>query len=155
MNLILPLFIAATIPLRNPFWPIGYIGEREAISDKPKIEFKTTAESANEEDTKTAVNAESIAAAEEADDNQYGNRLWIQARKALKIGGTMRTKDKEGSHQSVMINGKIYADGDLISMNLDGKRYTWKVKNLTEGGTLKLQRIKCRDLEEADDNEGE
>lgn len=155
MNLILPLFIAATIPLRNPFWPIGYIGEREAISDKPKIEVKTTAESANEEDTKTAVNAESIAAAEEADDNQYGNRLWIQARKALKIGGTMRTKDKVGSHQSVMINGKIYADGDLISMNLDGKRYTWKVKNLTEGGTLKLQRIKCRDLEEADDNEGE
>ena len=155
MNLILPLFIAATIPLRNPFWPIGYIGEREAISDKPKIEVKTTAESANEEDTKTAVNAESIAAAEEADDNQCGNRLWIQARKALKIGGTMRTKDKEGSHQSVMINGKIYADGDLISMNLDGKRYTWKVKNLTEGGTLKLQRIKCRDLEEADDNEGE
>ena len=155
MNLILPLFIAATIPLRNPFWPIGYIGEREAISDKPKIEVKTTAESANEEDTKTAVNAESIAAAEEADDNQYGNRLWVQARKALKIGGTMRTKDKEGSHQSVMINGKIYADGDLISMNLDGKRYTWKVKNLTEGGTLKLQRIKCRDLEEADDNEGE
>ena len=155
MNLILPLFIAATIPLRNPFWPIGYIGEREAISDKPKIEVKTTAESANEEDTKTAVNAESIAAAEEADDNQYGTRLWIQARKALKIGGTMRTKDKEGSHQSVMINGKIYADGDLISMNLDGKRYTWKVKNLTEGGTLKLQRIKCRDLEEADDNEGE
>ena len=155
MNLILPLFIAATIPLRNPFWPIGYIGEREAISDKPKIEVKTTAESANEEDTKTAVNAESIAAAEEADDNQYGNRLWIQARKALKIGGTMRTKDKEGSHQSVMINGKIYADGDLISMNLDGKRYTWKVKNLTEGRTLKLQRIKCRDLEEADDNEGE
>ena len=149
------MFIAATIPLRNPFWPIGYIGEREAISDKPKIEVKTTAESANEEDTKTAVNAESIAAAEEADDNQYGNRLWIQARKALKIGGTMRTKDKEGSHQSVMINGKIYADGDLISMNLDGKRYTWKVKNLTEGGTLKLQRIKCRDLEEADDNEGE
>ena len=64
MNLILPLFIAATIPLRNPFWPIGYIGEREAISDKPKIEVKTTAESANEEDTKTAVNAESIAAAE-------------------------------------------------------------------------------------------
>ena len=98
MNLILPLFIAATIPLRNPFWPIGYIGEREAISDKPKIEVKTTAESANEEDTKTAVNAESIAAAEEADVNQYGNRLWIQARKALKIGGTMRTKDKEGSH---------------------------------------------------------
>ena len=155
MNLILPLFIAATIPLRDPSWPIGYIGEQEAISDKPKIEVKTTAESANEEDTKTAVNAESIAAAEEADDNQYGNRLWIQARKALKIGGTMRTKDKEGSHQSVMINGKIYADGDLISMNLDGKRYTWKVKNLTEGGTLKLQRIKCRDLEEADDNEGE
>ena len=149
------IFLAAAIAVRNPFWPIGYIGEREAISDKPKIEFKTTAESANEEDTKTAVNAESIAAAEEADDNQYGNRLWIQARKALKIGGTMRTKDKEGSHQSVMINGKIYADGDLISMNLDGKRYTWKVKNLTEGGTLKLQRIKCRDLEEADDNEGE
>ena len=85
MNLILPLFIAATIPLRNPFWPIGYIGEREAISDKPKIEVKTTAESANEEDTKTAGNAESIAAAEEADDNQYGNRLMKCAYKVFAL----------------------------------------------------------------------
>ena len=155
MNLIIPLLVAATIPLRNPFWPIGYVGEREAISDKPKIEIKSATEAASEEDTKTAVNAESLAAAEEAEDNQYENKVWITARKALRIGGTMRTQDEKGSHQSVMINGKIYADGDLVSMNLDGKRFTWKVKNLTEGGTLKLQRIKCRNLEETDDKEGE
>lgn len=155
MNLTIALLIAATIPLRNPFWPIGYVGEREAISEKPKIEVKAPSESVSEEDTKTALNAESLAAAEEADDSQYGNRLWIAARKSLRIGGTMRTKDADGSHQSVMINGRIYADGDLVSVNLDDKRFTWKVKNLTEGGTLKLQRIKCRDLEETDDKEGE
>ena len=32
----LPLLLAATIPLRNPFWPVGYHGSHEAISDAPR-----------------------------------------------------------------------------------------------------------------------
>ena len=33
----LPLLLAATIPLRNPFWPVGYHGSHEAISDAPRV----------------------------------------------------------------------------------------------------------------------
>ena len=150
MNIALTLMIAATIPLRNPFWPVGYHGEREPISEKPRIQIKAPSENASEEDTKTSVTAEAIAAAaeESADESQYTQRLWINARKSLKIGGTMRTQDEKGSHQSITINGRIYADGDLLSCNHDGRRFTWRVKNLTEGGTLKLVRIRVRDLEE-------
>lgn len=157
MSVLLPLLLATTIPLRNPFWPVGYTGEREAISDKPKIEIKTTAETVSEEDTKTSVTAEAIAAYNEtSNDQQYEAKLWIAARKALKIGGTMRTTDEKGSHQSVTINGRIYGDGDLISSNHEGRRFTWRVKNLTESGTLKLVRVRVRELDdEAEDKEYE
>lgn len=153
---VIPLIVAATIPLRNPFWPIGYVGEREPITDKPKIEIKTTAETASDEDTKTSVTAEAIAAAKEAaDDQQYTSKLWIAARKELKIGGTMRTKDENGGHQSVTINGRIYGDGDLISFNHDGRRFTWRVKGLTEGGTLKLIRVRVREIDDSVEKEDE
>lgn len=158
MSTLIPLLLAATIPLRNPFWPVGYAGEREPISDKPRIEIKTTAETATEEDTKTSVTAEAIAAANEAaDDRQFTSKLWIAARKELKIGGTMRTRDDKGGHQSVTINGRIYGDGDLISFNHEGRRFTWRVKGLTDGGTLKLVRVRVRDLEDIaeKDNENE
>lgn len=151
MSLALSLLVAATIPLRNPFWPIGFEGEREPISEKPRIEVKTAPETASEEDTRTSVTAESIAAYNESEDDQkFVTKLWISARKALKIGGTMRTQDEKGSHQSVTINGRIYADGDLISFNHEGRRFTWRVKNLTEGGTLKLIRVRVREIEEED-----
>ena len=156
MSVLIPLMVAATIPLRNPFWPVGYVGEREPITDKPKIEIKAASDTATEEDTKTSVTAEAIAAANEAaDDGQFTSRLWIAARKELKIGGTMRTKDGNGSHQSVTINGRIYGDGDLISFNHEGRRFTWRVKNLTEGGTLKLVRVRVREIEDADEKEYE
>lgn len=156
MSALIPLLVAATIPLRNPFWPVGYVGEREPITEKPKIEIKSTSETSTEEDTKTSVTAEAIAAANEAaDDGQYTARLWIAARKELKIGGTMRTTDENGSHQSVTINGRIYGDGDLISFNHEGRRFTWRVKNLTEGGTLKLIRVRVREIEDDDEKEYE
>lgn len=146
---VMTLLAVATIPLRNPFWPVGHVGEREPISDKPRIEIKTTADNSAEEDTRTSVTAEAIAAANEAaDDRQFASKLWIAARRQLKIGGTMRTTDEKGSHQSVTINGRIYGDGDLISFNHEGRRFTWRVKNLTEGGTLKLIRIRVRELED-------
>lgn len=156
MSPIITILAVATIPLRNPFWPVGYEGEREPITDIPKVEVKTAAETATEEDTKTSVTAEAVAAFNEStDDQKYVSRLWIAARKALRIGGTMRTVDNDGCHQSVTINGKIYADGDLISFNHEGRRFTWRVKNLSEGGTLKLVRVRVREIEEESENESE
>ena len=155
MNLLLATALLATIPLRNPFWPVGYTGEREAIVDEPHVKVAATTEETAEEDTKTSVTAEAIAAAEaEAADNGQGlDRLWIKARKALKIGSTLKAGGEDG-RQAVTINGKIYADGDLVSFNHNGYRFTWRVKQLTENNTLKLLRVKARELETETDEKG-
>lgn len=147
MSLLFLSAILATIPLRNPFWPVGYVGEREAIVDEPRHKIVASENEASEEDTKTSVTAEAIAAAEadEAENSQGLDRLWIKARKALKIGNTIKLGDNNG-RQSVTINGKIYADGDLVSFNHNGYRFTWRVKQLTGNNTLKLLRVKAREL---------
>jgi len=151
MSAAISILLIATIPLRNPFWPIGHVGDREAIVDDPHVKIAAS-EQPTEEDTKTSVTAEAIAAAAaaEAEDGQSLDRLWIKARKALKIGNIMKT-DGRNSRQAVSINGKIYADGDLISFNHSGYRFTWRVKQLTEQNTLKLQRLRMRELEETEE----
>lgn len=153
MSMLLATAILATIPLRNPFWPVGYTGEREAIFDEPHVKVATPAEETTEEDVKTSVTAEAIAAAAEADSGQSLDRLWIKARKALKFGSTLKLGDDNG-RQSVTINGKIYADGDLVSFNHNGYRFTWKVKQLTDNNTLKLLRVKARELESEPEEKG-
>ena len=155
MNLIIPIALLATIPLRNPFWPVGYTGEREPIVDEPHVKVAAATDDTSEEDTKTSVTAEAIAAAEaDAADNGQGlERLWVKARKALKIGSTLKIGG-DGGRQAVTINGKIYADGDLVSFNHNGYRFTWRVKQLTDNNTLKLIRIKARELETETEEKG-
>lgn len=156
--LLIAAALAATIPLRNPFWPVGYNGEREPISADPRFEVSAPTEEETRKDAETSVNPEAIAAAEaaEAASNDKGEgRLWIAARKSLKIGGTLRVGSGADSRQAVTINGNIYADGDLVSANVDGLRFTWRVKGLTETGTLRLQRIRMRELEEPSEDKGE
>ena len=155
MNPLLAIVLLATIPLRNPFWPVGYTGEREPIVDDPRIKVAVPSEETPDEDTKTSVTAKAIAAAEaDAADNGQGlDRLWIKARKALRIGSTLKIGGADG-HQAVTINGKIYADGDLISFNHNGYRFTWRVRELTDNNTLKLLRVKARELETETEEKG-
>ena len=76
------------------------------------------------------------------------SRNWIAARKSLKIGGTALAKQPDGSiRSSVFINGRDYIDDDLVSVNFEGNRFTWRVSGLTGGGTLKLKRVRVRPLE--------
>ena len=155
MSALLSIALVATIPLRNPFWPVGYTGDREPIVDEPRVKVAAAAEEAKDEDTKTSVTAEAIAAAEAeaADDRQGLDRLWIKARKQLRIGSTLTIGGERG-RQSVTINGKIYADGDLVSFNHNGYRFTWRIKQLTDNNTLKLIRIRARDLETEPEEKG-
>ena len=149
MSTIFLLLAAATIPIRNPFWPVGYRGKPEPISDEPRVRVTAEASAASEDDAKTSVNAETIAAAaaeQDLDEEQVMNRRWIAARKSLRIGGTMKSSG-DAQRQSIAINGRIYGDGDLISVNHDGWRFTWRVKKLTENKTLQLVRVRARDLE--------
>ena len=138
-----PTMILAAMLLRNPFWPIGYEGEREEISDKARIAVKAAAEA--KEETQTAKAQQEI---RQIDMERETSRNWIAARKSLKIGGTALAKQPDGSiRSSVFINGRDYIDDDLVSVNFEGNRFTWRVSGLTGGGTLKLKRVRVRPLE--------
>lgn len=141
------ILILAALAVRNPFWPIGYEGEREVISSEPKVEVQTVTGQDGEE-TATAATAAALAATSQ----QISARSWQEARKTLRITGTTVVTDRQtlSQRQSVIINGNTYGDGDLISTNHDGHRFTWRVRGLTDGATLKLERVRVKELE--DDN---
>jgi hypothetical protein len=131
--------IAAAMAVRNPFWPIGYEGTREVISAEPKVELGGQSAS-SDDDTATAEMAARSSTATLP-------RHWTEARNSLSIGGTVIATEKDGtSRQCVMINGLAYDNGDLISANHNGRRFTWRVEGITKGATIKLKRIRARPL---------
>ncbi len=151
MTSLLSILLVATIPLRNPFWPVGYHGEMEPIVDT--ITVQSTTETASEEEAKTsaaeaAAAIAAAAAAHEEDESVELERRWVRARKSLRLGGTMKVGGEAGMRQSVTINGNVYGDGDLVSINHDGYRFTWRVQKLTNNKTLRLIRVRARELEQ-------
>ena len=152
MNLTLPFLIAA-VAVRNPFWPIGYEGVKEEISAEPKVEVHV---SATETDDTATAGAEAQAAEQAARAAQVvSSRTWAEARKTLRISGTTTVTDAKGrKRQSVIINGLTYGNGDLISINHEGHRFTWRVQGLTEGATLRLTRLRVKDVED-EESKGE
>ena len=140
MNAILVL---AAIAVRNPFWPIGYEGVREVISAEPVVEIKTATTA--EEDTATAATAAMAAQSSQT----ISPRQWGEARKSLRIGGLVVVTENDGTkRQCVMINGLAYGDGDLISTNHNGRRFTWRVEGLTKGATIKLKRVRAKRIDD-------
>ena len=137
----------AAVLLRNPFWPIGYEGEREEITDKPRVatEAAQKPEEAKDDETQTAKAQQET---RQRDMERATSRNWIAARKSLRIGGTVLARQPDGTtRSSVFINGRDYMDNDLVSVNFEGPRFTWRVTGLTGGATLKLQRVRVRPLE--------
>ena len=146
------LIVAAGILLRNPFWPIGYEGEREAISADMRVKPKVEAEPAKpKEETQTAkakAQQEQEEALRKAKARAAAAMNWNTAQKTLRIGGTVFAKEPNGStRSSVFINGKDYVDGDLVSVNCGEHRFTWRVTGLTEHRTLRLERVRARPIE--------
>ena len=138
------LMIAALL-LRNPFWPIGYEGEREEISAEARVAEKTPPPPEPKEEVQTAMSQQE---SRQKDMERATSRNWIAARKTLRIGGTALAKQPDGSTKSsVFINGRDYVDNDLVSVNHNGHRFTWRVTGLTENGTLKLERVRARPIE--------
>ena len=165
----------STNGVRNPFWPMGYEGVRETISPnvrkKPKkAEPKkappamTVAERKKQEAEKAAAEkaakeaAEKAArekaekeAAERAEAERKKREItgahWDAARAALKFAGRVKLREDANENSSVVINGKVYADGDLISITHDSRRFTWRVEGLSDKSKLKLVRIRAKYLE--------
>ena len=145
MNAVLAML--AAIAVRNPFWPIGYEGARVPITADPVVEVTSASvHESDSEESQTAASAAAMAQRERA----ISSRSWADARKTLRISGTTVVTDTATGRkrQSMIINGNTYGDGDLISVNHDGRRFTWRVQGLTEGATLRLVRVRVRQLEE-------
>ena len=168
----------STNGVRNPFWPMGYEGVRETISPnvrkKPKkAEPKkappamTVAERKKQEAEKAAAEkaakeaAEKAArekaekgAAERAEAERKKREItgahWDAARAALKFAGRVKLREDDANeNSSVVINGKVYADGDLLSITHDSRRFTWRVEGLSDKSKLKLVRIRAKYLEKS------
>ncbi len=126
-----------TIEVRNPFWPIGYNGKREIISPD-KIVSSGLLQSPDEE----------VENQDEGKPNDDDGFDWSGARETLKFGAVIRGTNEEGKPVStIVINDYPYADGDLISVNFDGNRYTWQVQGLSDDGVLRLKRLRARIIE--------
>ena len=67
---------------------------------------------------------------------------------ALVFGGRVKLREDDVlQNTSIVINGKVYADGDLVSFTHNSRRYTWRVEGLTDRNTLKLVRIRAKYIE--------
>ena len=165
----------STNGVRNPFWPIGYEGVRETISPnvrpKPKpapakAEVKAppprpvvsaaekaaaekAAKEAAEKAAKEKAEKEAAARAEaERKKREITGAHWDAARAALKFGGRVKLREgDEHANSSVVINGKVYADGDLISITHDSRRFTWRVEGLSDKSKPRLVRIRAKYIE--------
>ena len=166
----------STNGVRNPFWPMGYEGERETISPGVRARPKKPAASAKKAPPRPAITAAERAAraaaekaakeaaekaAREKAEREAAARAeaerkkreitgahWDAARAALKFGGRVKLREgDEHANSSVVINGKVYADGDLISITHDSRRFTWRVEGLSEKSKLRLVRIRAKYIE--------
>jgi len=163
--------------VRNPFWPMGYEGERETISPnvrpKPKPKpapakagakapppvtaaeraARAAAEKAAKEAAEKAAKEKAVqeaAARAEAErkKREITGSHWEAAKKALVFGGRVKVREDDVlQNASVVINGKVYADGDLISFTHDSRRYTWRIEGLSDKNRLKLVRVRAKYIE--------
>ncbi len=142
------------MPVRNPFWPIGYEGERAVITAEPRVIIaptaSTVAQSVNE-DTQTAADVATVAAVA-APESGASSHLWAAARGTLSVSSPLTLTGVDGVRRSsVMINGKAYADGDYVSITHNDRRFTWKVVGLNESDVLRLVRVRVRKAESLDE----
>lgn len=128
--------VASARAVRNPFWPIGYEGERAVISAENRVPAPArSADVPDEPDSTISTMPTEIATPQH----------WIAARRSLRVGGTVIVHDDGGgTRTSVIINGNAYADGDYVSITHHGRRFTWRVMGLTDAGVLKLVRMRAR-----------
>ena len=153
--LLLAAAMAATAPVRDPFWPVGYEGTRRAISAEPRFAApeEPTAEAVNaQEASKTNVVASAVDPAEEWARRAEEARLklemdnrWNKAVKELRFGGVVKMQK---GLSAVLINGKARAEGDYVRLDHEGYRFIWRVASSETERKLRLDRVKAVGLDE-------
>ena len=122
---------------------------REAAKAVAEKAAKEAAEKAAKEKAE-----KEAAAREEAErkKREITSEHWTAARATLKFGGRVKLREDDAIQStSVVINGKVYSDGDYISITHDSRRFTWRVEGLTDRSTLKLVRVRAKYIEKPGD----
>ena len=137
---------SATDPAKLP--PPITAAER-AARDAAKAAAEKAAKEAAEKAAAEKAAKEAAARAEaERKKREITGVHWDAARAALKFGGRVRLReDGASTNSSVIINGKVYADGDLLSITHDSRRFTWRIEGLSDKNKLKLARLRAKYLE--------
>lgn len=143
--LVLLAALAATAPVRDPFWPVGYKGTLRVISAEPRT--AQAAESPRAEDRVAEFEAKAqwedrAAAARLALEM---DRRWTAAAKSLKFGGVIQMQQ---GCSAVLINGRARSEGDLVRTDYEGTRFVWRVARGESERKLKLDRVKAVSLSE-------
>ena len=158
--LLLAAAMAATAPVRDPFWPVGYEGTRRVISAEPRLSAseEPKGEDAKPEGienlgaSKTNVVASATDPAEEWARRAEEARLklemdnrWNTAVKELRFGGVVKMQK---GLSAVLINGKARTEGDYVRLDHEGYRFIWRVARSETERKLKLDRVKAVGLDE-------
>lgn len=120
---------AEAAPLRDPFWPVGYVPRRP---EKP-VAVPVAA-------SRTGVVASPVPA-------PIGNPVdWDEARRHLEIRGISRiARDKTSGRAAyfAVVNNKVVEEGEVVSVVWNGRVYRWRVTQIGPAG-LQLVKIDTR-----------
>ena len=148
-TLLIAAALAATPPVRDPFWPAGYEGVRHVISAEPRCVAEGVSETGPEAGDGEAKAPEAdldwAHRAELARQQLEMDRRWNEAARLLKVDGVVRLASGPAA---VLINGRARSEGDLVRVDHDGYRFVWRVMRSENENKLRLGRVKAASLEE-------
>lgn len=136
--------VAAPQPVRNPFWPVGYEGERAVISPVPRVrKAPMTAPQPEKEKSSAPVVQEE----EKPPTGEATVEEWRIACRQIKVGVVMRAR-KKGAEElaSVIFNGKICNVGEEVLMDTKHRRFIWKFAGIGRGGVVRLVRVRTEPI---------
>ena len=128
--------------------PVISAAERARLAAEKAAAEKAAKEAAEKAAAEKAAKEAAERAEAERKKREITSSHWDAALASLTFGGRVKVREDEMlQNTSVVINGKVYADGDLISITHDSRRFTWRVEGLSDKNKLKLVRIRAKYLE--------
>ena len=126
---------------RDPFWPIGWEPPKPKVAVPVQPEVKQPEPQAEQKPTPPPPKPSDIAPL----------ALWLDARKQVKISGQSRARGSDGVlRQVIYIDGKGYSAGDSVSLDHQGYRFTWRLRE-GAGQELLLKPLKSVRIAAADE----
>ena len=126
---------------RDPFWPIGWEPPKPKVEAPAQPETPAAEPQAEKKPEAPAPQPSDIAPL----------ALWLDARKHVKISGQSRARGSDGVlRQVIYIDGKGYSAGDSVSLDHQGYRFTWRLRE-GAGQELLLKPLKSVRIAAADE----